>query len=139
MMSQVYDARKQWEVDDLLVWPDLWVTAHVFSSKLMNSQDRVSWLDFRLIEIESFGMDNETILYETPLYPSTSIRRPSPPQLNARDAGDLIADGYLKWDGCMQLDLSHHTCTLQQWKNVAEAVCRMQLWAKDTLGFEIDK
>jgi hypothetical protein len=115
-------------VDEVLVWLDLWVSAHVWGDT--DEHGRCLWLNFRLLEHES---QDEVEVW----YPQSQIVRPSQaPTREARAAGDEIANGFIKWDGCHEIQMDHHMCSAGQFRNASESFLRLLRWARDEHGFE---
>lgn len=123
-----YRADKKYDVDLVFVLSDDRIALHIFGEEW---EHRVGWLDFRLVEVEAEDADGFL------LYPTDENRRPSMDG-GTRDpkAAIAFADGYLKWDGCMQLDLGQHFCGRRMWKAVPAAMNLLYDYARLELGFE---
>lgn len=122
---------KTYALDDLLVWPDLWVTAHVWAEG--NEQPpgfrQITWINFRLIEWEAEE--------DGPAYPgSPGIRGAKWAQSKDARVAEAFAEGFLKWDGCMEIQMDHHMCGVFVFQQAATAILRLFLWAGEQHGFE---
>lgn len=128
-----YSAASAYSVDEVLAWPDIWFTAHVWAAP--EHADRVSWLNFRLIPHESQGGDGPE---PAPFYPTETECSPSRDggTMDARAAKDWMADGFLKWDGCMEIGMDHHFCGAWNVRQFTEALSRLLKWAGKAHGFE---
>jgi hypothetical protein len=122
---------KVYVLDELLVWPDLRVTAHVFAEP-WNDIREVGWINFRLIEWESSDLEGENPLYPT----SPKVRGAKWAQSADAMVADNFAEGFLRWDGCMEIQVDHHMCGVLMYQKVATAILRLFLWAGQAHGFE---
>ncbi len=127
-MQDYLPDEKTYVLDEALVWDDLWVSAHVWAEPWTGDRE-VGWINFRLVEWDAEG--------DGPLYPTDpNVRgaaRAQSPEI--RDA-DPLAEGFLKWDGCMEIDMDHHMCGIRNYQKVATAILRLFLWAGTEHGFE---
>lgn len=126
--SAPYDTKLfTYVLDEVIVWTDLWVSVHVWAQPFSDLRE-IGWINFRLLEHESQG--------DVPLYPTSPRSRGGRGIADARAAGDDIATGFLKWDGCMEMQLDHHFCGARNVWQVTEAIRRLLVWARETYGFE---
>lgn len=130
----LYETHKTYALDELLIYSDIWITVHVWAEGQPNAHG-ITWINFRLIEHEShtFPEDNNEIRY-----PSQSLSRPSPDSgtTDARRCGDEIGSGFIKWDGCQELEIDHHCCGVRNFIQIATAMLRLNNYVAGTFGFE---
>jgi hypothetical protein len=119
---------KAYAIDEILLLGGGWIALWLWGEKNPEPFRECSWINFRLIEVSSQSDD------EGPIFPADESHAPCGTS-DARRAA-AFAEGFLKWDGCMELALNHHLCGRRNWRQIEEAIGGLYELARDRFGFE---
>lgn len=120
-----YVAGHTYFVDDLV--PLEGMALH-FYGEATPDDDCTHWLNFRIVEwaqVDDAG----------PLYPLEEHVRPGETTRDAR-AAVHFASGFIKWDGCCEVQMDHHMCGISGARLVVAALLHVFAYAAERHGFE---
>ena len=89
-------------------------------------EDNPCWIDLKVFEVVSVGDDG-------PGYQLPNLRHTS----NRSEAAPLVT-GYVKWDGCSEMDANPHWCRHEDVKRYADLLVRLHARAGELLGGDED-
>lgn len=118
-----YVAGHAYPVDELVLLD--WLTLHFYGET--EADGRCLWLNFRLLEVMQ--------LDDQPLYAAEEHVRPGVLTKDAR-AAYAFASGFIKWDGCCEIEMDHHMCGVHDARQVTAALLHVFSYAAEQHGFE---
>lgn len=99
-----------------------------------NSEGRTHWVDFQIFEIIGYDSDGERRKFF-----NKRDSPHSPDAVYSYDEAEIIAEGFVKWDGCTQFDIaSVHVDDREQLAALFAAISKArELAAEEMPGMEI--
>ena len=106
----------EWTDEKILHWPDI---RHAIRMRWRSYEGRVSWINWELFEHTAWDMEGKLLGY-----PLLTERGGYEYTLDL-DRAEVAAGGYVKFDGCLEVELDEHYCGPVGLADMLEALRRI--------------